>query len=414
MKLKIFLSAFLFILLPVNLCAQDFWQEVLSGLSGGPTLKVGSSGAVYTLSGSLLSSTDKGMSWQSVAPIEIFSIFGTSPTGPIYLLTDSLRKSTDDGTSWITVNTPLSSPHLWFIEADFAGNIYTETGVLGGGASYRSEDEGVTWIQIGVPQAWLLDITFDNQGNTYAIYQGNLPSGTRDLYKSTNNGDTWTEITTTPDQLTLIYSAANGFLYAAGYTNPGLHRSTDDGATWTEIFNQGIRDIAEASNGDLYIAVYGAGVYKSEDNGTNWVLVNEGLTLLQTIELAFNNDGYLYVLSEEGGLSYNFKIFRSITPVILVTVDEPSAQILTYSLEQNYPNPFNPTTTIRFSVPERSFVTLKVFNILGNEVAELVNGNISAGEYEIPFNASELSSGVYFYKITAGNYSHTNKMLLLK
>lgn len=85
-----------------------------------------------------------------------------------------------------------------------------------------------------------------------------------------------------------------------------------------------------------------------------------------------------------------------------------------YVLEQNYPNPFNPATTIRYSMSEASFATIKVYDILGNEVETLVNEEQSAGSYEVDFDASGLSSGMYFYKIQAGSFTETKKMLLLK
>ena len=83
-------------------------------------------------------------------------------------------------------------------------------------------------------------------------------------------------------------------------------------------------------------------------------------------------------------------------------------------ISQNYPNPFNPTTKIKYSIPQSSNVSIKVYNALGTEIETLVDGYKSAGTYEISFNAKNLSSGVYFYRIVSGNYSHTNKMLLLK
>jgi hypothetical protein len=86
----------------------------------------------------------------------------------------------------------------------------------------------------------------------------------------------------------------------------------------------------------------------------------------------------------------------------------------TYLLQQNYPNPFNPSTTISFSIPTSEFVTLKVYDVLGREIATLVNENLSAGSYSYNFDASNLTSGVYFYKLQAGKYSETKKMLLSK
>ena len=85
-----------------------------------------------------------------------------------------------------------------------------------------------------------------------------------------------------------------------------------------------------------------------------------------------------------------------------------------FTLEQNYPNPFNPATTIKYSIPELSYVTLKVYDILGREVAALVNSQKSAGSYKINFNAEKFASGVYFCKIQYGQKTLTRKMLLMR
>jgi hypothetical protein len=85
-----------------------------------------------------------------------------------------------------------------------------------------------------------------------------------------------------------------------------------------------------------------------------------------------------------------------------------------YKLEQNYPNPFNPTTKIKYSIPTNDFVSIKVYNLVGEEVATLVNEEKSIGNYEVDFNAAALSSGVYFYRIQAGSFIETKKMILLK
>ena len=86
----------------------------------------------------------------------------------------------------------------------------------------------------------------------------------------------------------------------------------------------------------------------------------------------------------------------------------------TYSLSQNYPNPFNPTTTIKFSLPKDGLVKLVVYDVLGKEVATLVNGGQTAGNYEVTFDASKLTSGIYFYKITSGDFSDVKKMMPMK
>ncbi len=102
------------------------------------------------------------------------------------------------------------------------------------------------------------------------------------------------------------------------------------------------------------------------------------------------------------------------TDLVVSIYSEPVTTLENFLLEQNYPNPFNPSTRIRYSIPNSEFVTLKVFDVLGNEVARLVNEDKPAGSYEINFSASQLSSGLYFYTISAGNFVETKKMILLR
>jgi len=94
------------------------------------------------------------------------------------------------------------------------------------------------------------------------------------------------------------------------------------------------------------------------------------------------------------------------------TAVEDNAQPISFKLNQNYPNPFNPTTTISYSIPKSSYVSLKVYDILGNEVNTLVSGEKSAGYYQLKFDGSKLASGVYFYRLTAGNKTDVKKLLL--
>ena len=85
-----------------------------------------------------------------------------------------------------------------------------------------------------------------------------------------------------------------------------------------------------------------------------------------------------------------------------------------YLLEANFPNPFNPSTGINYQLPMNGHVTLKVYDVLGREVATLVDGKQNAGYYRVNFNGSNLSSGIYFYRLTAGNYSSVKKMVMVK
>jgi hypothetical protein len=106
----------------------------------------------------------------------------------------------------------------------------------------------------------------------------------------------------------------------------------------------------------------------------------------------------------------------SIRSFFLSTPRNPSSvkQPTEYALMQNYPNPFNPTTIIRYQLPTASVVQLEVFDVLGKKVASLVNSKQAAGDYSVLFDASNLSSGVYFYRLQAGNFVQTKKMLFIK
>jgi hypothetical protein len=98
----------------------------------------------------------------------------------------------------------------------------------------------------------------------------------------------------------------------------------------------------------------------------------------------------------------------------LVGINNEEKIPISFKLFQNYPNPFNPTTSIKYSVPSLQFTIIKVYDVLGNEIATLVNEEKSPGEYEVKFDASNLSSGVYFYQIKSGSFIQTNKMVLMR
>lgn len=95
-------------------------------------------------------------------------------------------------------------------------------------------------------------------------------------------------------------------------------------------------------------------------------------------------------------------------------VDDKNTLLKNFTLQQNYPNPFNPGTIISYSIPKGTFVTLKIYDVIGNEVATLVNETKSAGKYDINFNASELSNGVYLYQLKTNEFTSTRKMILMK
>ena len=147
------------------------------------------------------------------------------------------------------------------------------------------------------------------------------------------------------------------------------------------------------------------------------VQIKVNTSLGDTIVTLFNNAQYqnfqFQVIGNPTSIVFDpgnwiLKTLQGVTEVEDLTIP------LQYSLEQNYPNPFNPTTTIEYNIPQGDFVTLKVFNVLGKEVATLVNGRVEAGKHKVEFDASALNSEVYFYQIESENYAETKKMILLK
>jgi hypothetical protein len=119
-----------------------------------------------------------------------------------------------------------------------------------------------------------------------------------------------------------------------------------------------------------------------------------------------NANGFVFARTDGG-------LFRSVNPITVVEQRSDGSPGM-FVLEQNYPNPFNPSTNIRFAVTGSGFVTLKVYNLLGQEVRTLVNENLHAGGYEVTFDATGLASGTYFYRLQAGDFVQTKKLLLLR
>ena len=159
---------------------------------------------------------------------------------------------------------------------------------------------------------------------------------------------------------------------------------------------------------NLFAGTYGGGVFMSANNGTSWTEVNYGLGNTQVSSLTVSDTNLF-------AGTYSSNVWRSPLSEMITSVEGSSIGLpIGFAISQNYPNPFNPSTMISYSIPRNSFVHLKVFDILGNDVAELVNEQKPAGSYEVKFDAASLPSGVYFYQLTAGEFIQTKKMILLK
>jgi len=192
-----------------------------------------------------------------------------------------------------------------------------------------------------------------------------------------------------------------------------LFRSSDNGNNWTQITTFQVRDVTFDKNGFVYVS--SDKVYRSTNNGDNWTEISTGLPDAYIHSLAVDADGYIFAGTLNNGV---YRSLESTTSVGDDKLKSPNS----FALEQNYPNPFNPSTTIRYTIlsviasetKQSQLVTLKVYDVIGNEVATLINEEKPAGSYEVKFNATGLSSGIYFYKLSAGSLVATKKMILIK
>ena len=240
------------------------------------------------------------------------------------------------------------------------------------------------------------------------------------IVHSTDNGTSWAEIDSdlTNNVVHVLAMTGNNLLAGTstnllGSTYPGgrIFLSTNDGGSWT-IVNTGLTsadiNVFNVNGGNLFAGTEGGGVLLSTNNGISWTTVNSGITFGAAVHAIVVADSNLYIGTEIGVW------YRPLSDITSVheTFEEKFPRA--FLLSQNYPEPFNPSTTIEYQIPINTFVSLEVYDALGRKVRTLVNERQSAGTHSVTFSASNLSSGVYFYRLSAGNFVQTKKLMLIK
>jgi photosystem II stability/assembly factor-like uncharacterized protein len=240
----------------------------------------------------------------------------------------------------------------------------------------RSTDQGLHWTAVNTP----LSTTGQNYGITTIAFKDSLNgfagsahipfSGTENsLVKTTDGGQSWTVVSSflpiAPATLVFVPQTNNSVLFVTSGQGPGY--SDDSGATWKSI-----------SSTQLYLPISFASPTAGWGAG-------------------------------QGGM-----IGKFISELPTQVINQPEHQPEGFELLQNYPNPFNPSTTIEFALPKSAFVTLKVYNLLGEEVATLVAEQRSAGIHKFNWDARGLASGVYLYRLEAGEFVETRKLILMR
>jgi photosystem II stability/assembly factor-like uncharacterized protein len=339
----------------------------------GRIYKTTNGGATWTLQ---LQSTTTGTFFNGIAAWDVNNLVAEGdPVGGEF----QVFRTTNGGTNWLPV------------AADSIPNPLS--GEFGGFA-----DGGDIITTQGTDNAWF--------GTAY----GGTPTNPRRVLRTTNRGVSW-QVSNTPlnDGIAGLEfkDALNGFAVSSNATN-NIARTADGGVTWTLVTGSQPSGPKYAVNyipNSNQVMVSGtSGTGYSFNNGTTWVSIDA----ISSVGISFATATAGYATRTGLGLIVKFNGTLS-TPSQVSSVKPES-----YALSQNYPNPFNPSTVINYQIKESGNVKLEVFDMLGRKVSTLVDRALSAGSYQATFNAAQLSSGMYYYRLTSGNFLETKKMLLVK
>lgn len=330
-----------------------------------------------------------------------------------------IARSSDGGSTWTSSTSGLGTARTFSIVSKAGGIVFAGTT----NGFFRSTDNGTSWSPggTGAPPGFV---------HTVVILpaSGNIVAGGSGAFVSSDNGSSWNVRSTGLGGTSVsgLYASTNGTLFAG--TDAGVYRSTNEGAGWSPAsagLPSGtiVNTLQEGGDGFLYAATQDSGIYRSTDSGTSWSEVNSGISNPTMSSLALSPTGYLFAGAvREFGTGIT--LFRSAQPTTSTGEGSPAVPTL-FVLEQNYPNPFNPTTTIRFSLPYASWVTLTVSNVLGQRIATLVDEERPAGESVVSWDGVSadgvrVGSGVYFCRVEArpanglSRFVGVRKMVLLK
>lgn len=364
---------------------------ILKTVNGGTNWVAQNSGVTVGLSG--IQFIDKKIGYASGG----FKFSGTY----------TLVKTINGGDTWtnVPVATSKCGSGIWFLSADTGFCAYADT-LYGKSVIAKTVNGGASWDVVYPGTGWVSFFYFTDSKNGYAT----VNNGT--ILRTTDGGQNWTSLNLGVNLWgsgIYFFSKDTGFVGGRTNGNASIFKTVNAGVSWKPIISSNMIYrifFADRKHGfALSVDTTGAGkIIKSTDGGDTWLDETTPISNLRGIYFLNTNLGYAV---GDSGVILKYSIATS--------VKDPTKNIPTrFSLEQNYPNPFNPSTTIRYQLPKGRMVTLKIFDVMGREVATLVNEQKDAGYYEVQWNARNYSSGVYFYTIRAGEYNKTLKLLLVK
>lgn len=404
----------------------DNWHTVNSGytyisttaIAIHPNSSIWAVAGFYNVGSGIFVSTDNGVNWTEKShglPDSHFGPIAIDSGGAIYLGTsEGVFVTTDLGENWDMRN-PGVGLYIYEIFAAHQNDVYLSAGGMNSTDSkfvYRTTDQGRQWTKASgglPPSSYAISFAVDSNDNIYGSFWRH------GVYRSINRGESWKPVNNGfLDTLSVGPIAINStnHLFASDWPY-GVFRSSDGGNSWVHQDNTGLTEpsittLLVDSRNNLYAGLWNlGGVFFSPNYGTSWSSINTGLGQLTVWSLCSDKLGYLLAGTYGNG------VFRSISPTVSVH-NENKGIASAFFLDQNYPNPFNPNTVISFSVPHKTFVSLQIFNTIGQIVATLVSENLDAGSYSIAWNAHNLVSGLYFYRFQASGFVKTKKMMLIR
>jgi photosystem II stability/assembly factor-like uncharacterized protein len=367
--------------------------------------------------GTILKTTNAGAVWQPLTTGVSQNLLAVSflnvNTGIATGYSGVIIKTTNGGLQWspmqININgflagAVLINNDLGFISGFNNGN---NTSII-----LKTTNGGGTWTNTLTGFSNVLQGIGFFDANT-----GIVAGGMGTLLVTTNSGSSWQN--KPQHQYTLISVETVGSTFAAvsGFDPfssppPGIFLvSTDKGNTWVNR-SAGLDEPIDAisfinENAGIAVGIDGR-IFKTGNGGLNWVSGGLSGTGNSFFDVSFIGTDSAIIIGEGGNIIASFNTVVGVKNGGLTQIGSD------FHISQNYPNPFNPATTIKFQVPNSSYVKIAVFDVLGRIVSTLADGNLNPGVYSVNWDASDYPSGVYYYKLEAGDYSETKKMVLLK
>ncbi len=362
--------------------------------------------------GVIIKTTNAGLNWISISHPAIGKpLFGVHPidSNVVYVCGwfETIIKTTDGGNSWIEIrNGPIGQGHSYNTICFINENTGWITGT--GQVVWRTTNGGISLDSTYLFWGTLSDFYFKNSST-------GILCGDGIVFKTTNAGLNWFE-TKIPvkgafSQFKKIGKYNNQFIWVIG-NDARVFRSNDFCDTWVIIdtieTQPPIRGVSFVNENTGYAGGDSGKLYKTTNGGYSWRRENTGTDPRYFGSIFFTNDSTGFICGGAGRLIYTEH--GGMTNVNQISSAIPD----NFELKQNYPNPFNAQTNIEFSVKEKGYYSLDVFNSLGQKIETTFTGFKTEGTYRINYNANLLSSGVYFYKLSSEKFSITKSFLLIK